>query len=751
MRSKSTVTTVVWTLVLLGASIALSFTPLFDVLGFESCFALGALAALAGGLGARPRAPRGVGPAGLVARGVVRGWLMLVGPLVVISLNALRVRNCSFASGLAWFFMLPMLSMVVGVVNGVVCSLIVRRRSWLLALAVVIASVLVGVWRFYAAPPIFGYDPFVGYFPGTLYDEEVAIGSAFVWARVYHLVACAAAIALCTLFLDGESQRLRLKSARGRVRVAAISIALVAVTVGLYASGAKLGFRLDARDVQRALGARTESEHFVLHYSATGPFAKDLPLVMEDQEFRHAQLTRLFGRAPDGKIHVYLFDSALQKQALMGAGHTFIAKPWRREIYLQYDGWPHPVLAHELAHVFAGQFGDRLFGVSRHGLAFNVGMIEGVAVAAAWAGGALTPHQVVRTLHDAGLPIAVERVLSVSFLGLNASQAYNLAGSFCRWLLDRSGAQKLLAVFARGGTPEAFLDAYGVPLAELSRQWQDFIAREVTVPPDAAAVALERLERPSVFHKVCAHELALKRQEAQKAVAGNDRARAEWLLEEVCADDPDEPHNLAELMETAHAAGDADKALKVAERLLHHPKADAPLKGRAEAVLGDLAFQRGDLSTAKAAYARAAALPLDDATARLMTAKKIATDEKPPIRELLQRLLIAPKRDAAIDLLTTSDLVHAAPDRSLFHYLFARQLEARGEYARAAEELDSVLQNDDLPDERYRREALRLAGRAHVRAGDRKAARAAFERLLQDPDEAVRADARDWIERCDFR
>ena len=59
---------------------------------------------------------------------------------------------------------------------------------------------------------------------------------------------------------------------------------------------------------------------------------------------------------PTGRVTAYLFRSSADKRRLMGAGDTFIAKPWRREVYLQASGYPHPVLGYELAHVVAGSF-----------------------------------------------------------------------------------------------------------------------------------------------------------------------------------------------------------------------------------------------------------------------------------------------------------------------------------------------------------------------------------------------------------
>ena len=65
-----------------------------------------------------------------------------------------------------------------------------------------------------------------------------------------------------------------------------------------------------------------------------------------------------FGAAPDGRITIWLFDSADDKRRWLGAAHVQIAKPWRREVYVQWEGLPHAVLPHELAHVFAGAWGD---------------------------------------------------------------------------------------------------------------------------------------------------------------------------------------------------------------------------------------------------------------------------------------------------------------------------------------------------------------------------------------------------------
>ncbi len=466
-----------WSFILFVVGAGLCFVPLFDVLGYEWCLAMAVVASLAGaqvaalrvGRERRERAPSAVTaaearPGVTVARlwwgATLRLWGALGLPLGAILANALRVRNCDVGAGLAWFAMLPMLSAAMGAGAGVVAGLL---RPWrgrvaptALALGIVVASVAWGVWRFYAAPPIFGYDPFVGYFAGTLYDEEIAITAAFGWARLYDVALLTGWLAACALLLDAGRLCLG-RPAPARARPLGMAILAFAAAATLWSARARLGFALCAQEIGQRLGGELRTAHFVLHYSPTGPYAKELAAYAEDDELYWAELEKLFGAAPVPPVHAFLFDNAAQKRELMGAGHTFIAKPWRREIYLQHDAWPQTVTKHELAHVFAGRFGDPIFGIARRGLGFNVGLIEGVAVAAAWEGQPLTPHQVVKVLRDAKL-LDVDTLASVmgpSFFGINAAQAYNVAGSFCRFLADTRGVGKLEALYrAAGGAAE---------------------------------------------------------------------------------------------------------------------------------------------------------------------------------------------------------------------------------------------------------------------------------------------------------
>jgi tetratricopeptide (TPR) repeat protein len=431
----------------------------------------------------------------------------------------------------------------------------------------------------------------------------------------------------------------------------------------------------------------------------------------------------------------------------MGAAHTSIAKPWRREIYLQHEAWPHPVLMHELAHVFAGAFGDSLLHVSRSGMGLNVGLIEGVAVAAAWHGSRLTPHEQAQVMRKAGIAPPLERVLGIGFFRYNGAAAYAEAGSFCRFLLTTRGAAPLEQVYRKGGTEASFLAAYGVPRAQLIAEWGRFVDG-LSVPERAQQLAEERLSQPTVFHRVCAHELAARAEQASRASAAGDHARALALYQAIFIDDPDDPDHLFLLMTEARAAQRNAEAGRLAERLLQHPKVSPSLRARAQAMLGDLALLSKDYAGARRAYATAEALPLDEATARLTTVKRItASLASPP--EPLVRFVLDEGTDSALRIALLADLIERQPQNGLYQYLWGRQLEQRGLWTRAAEALERS-RDRGLPDIRFVREADQLAAICRFREGRLELSRADWQKFAQGAPEGMRLIEEDWLTRIEL-
>jgi tetratricopeptide (TPR) repeat protein len=761
----------IWAALLLALSIGLAFAPLFDSLGFEWAFAMSVPASLAAAdLGAtfvrRQRPTHQLTVWSSCACAAAVAVCLLVPPLLAISLNAVRVRQCDWSFGLLCFASLPVVSALLGSAAGVVAQLWLPRRPILsaaLAWLVVLGSIVVGVVRFYRAPAIFGYDPFAGYFPGTLYDEELRLGAAFWWSRLYQVSFALAALAIAAFFRDPPRQRRNL----------AIAGVSAAATLTLYLMSGRLGFIVSAGDVADALGGRRETEHFVIHYPRGPRLDPLIDAIAAEHEFRFAQATKRLGATPKQKIDSFYFLSADQKARWMGARNTYIAKPWRHEIYIQHEDFPHPTLRHEIAHVVAGEFGDPLFHISVSWLGwppvrFNVGMIEGIAVAADWpagSGGRLTPHQSVRAMQELDLLPPVRALLAPGFFGFSPAQSYTTAGSFVYFLLQRYGTAKVQRLYRVGGAPREFPGIFGKSLAELETEWHAEIAQAPLAPEDLE-IARERYRKRAIFGRPCPHAVAERLEQAEGELAAGKPKRAVLTLERVCKDDPGEPNYRLLLGAMLGRAGEQQLALATYQALYQDDgtRYSAPLRARALWRAAELLVRVGDREPAAVLVTRALGLAIDEDTRRHLTILRKALVAPPgdPGMRALRDFLVPPETP---DPLPVTDAPVPPPEKdpvlaraaqlppllgALGHYLYGRQLIARGQWAEAEGELSEAAAGG-LDEPLVRRENDRLLTKAAFLAGDRVGARAAATRLGDAAQPLpVRLEAEDWLERIDF-
>jgi hypothetical protein len=742
----------IWAAIMTLLSIVLAFVPVWNVIGYELAFTVGIVASFgaadlaaahASALRARGTLPVWTVWSGAAARAVPA---LLAPPLVVMAANALRVDPCDPARGLVFYALLPLASTLCAASAGTVAGLLLPRRpaiagAWLF----VLGSLLVGLHGFYAAPPIFAYDPFGGYFAGTLYDEDIAVPDALLWARAYHGALALAALAAL------EAAR------RRRLRAVLVAAAATVAAIGLHSRSGELGFKVSADDIAGALGGRVETEHFVIVYPKGAPFEPDLAAIARDHELRLAQAARAFGVATDGvRITSFYFGTREEKARWMGARDAYIAKPWRREMYLAHEELPHGSLRHEIAHVLAGGFGDPLFGVSLSWWGwppafFNVGLIEGAAVAADWPTRArLSPHEAARAMLELGMLPPVSTILAPGFFLFSSARSYTTAGSFVHFLLERHGADRFRALYRSGGRDGDFERLYGAGMAELEAAWRREIAA-LPLPAEEREIARERYRRPGIFRRPCPHALARLDRLAERRVAAGRADLAVPLLQRACAEDPAEPARRLPLAGALERAGRAEEAAGLLGALGGSDELSTPLRARALLRLVDLEARRGDRQAARRAAEAALTLPVDDATRRNLLLRRRALDPARPESDALAGYLFADDDgDPDPVLLAVRARAVEAASPGLGRYLTGRLLYGRSAWTDAARALGEA-HALGLDEPLVARENDRLLVTAAYLAGDLAGARAAALRMAAaDQPPEVRRAGQDWLARIDF-
>jgi hypothetical protein len=715
------------------ALIGVGFLPLFGGPGYEQSLASGLVVPMAAAIAAalEASAPRGtrsgagngtvaaagaaMTPAGCVLRGIATGGFLAAVAFSTALVHGARAGICDFWGGTAFFVLTAGFGALLGGAWGVLAGEAARGRrrrrllAVLLAIAAPIAGIVVSVGRFYASPMIFSYDPFFGYFSGTLYDTVVDVRPE-LWTYRAGSLATLAGVALIAAALSRAADgKLRLRSlredARARACLACGALALAA-SLAVTLEGPRLGHWQTSATIAEALGGRASGPRCdVVHSDSLFPFQAEL-LVRDCEQVLAADEARL-GAHLDGRLTAFVFADADQKRRLMGAAETQIAKPWRREVYVQYAPYPHPVLGHEVAHVVAGSFAHGPFHVGG-GLVPNPGLIEGVAVATSPDDDELSDGQWARAMLDLGTLPEIRTLFSLAFLGSSAQKSYTVAGAFVAWMLEQRGAAVVRAWYG-GDSIEALT---GETWGSLDAHFRDWL-RTLTMPPEATAYARARFERPSVWARRCPHAVDALDRDADKCKDDHRFVRADALYAQALDRDAHDSHAQlarAKIASQSADAAEADRGRTDLAAMAGDPATPRNWRDRAEEALADADLVRGDGAAAVILYREIAGRTLDEDAARTLEVKALAAADPGPDgarNAIADLLLTAPGRaqDPWLGALSIGQWA-AETDEPLADYLAGKNLMQHDRWELAVTFLDRALAQP-LPTARVWREVLR--------------------------------------------
>jgi tetratricopeptide (TPR) repeat protein len=456
-------------------------------------------------------------------------------------------------------------------------------------------------------------------------------------------------------------------------------------------------------------------------------------------------------------LRSFIYANGSQKERLMGAGQTLIAKPWLGEMHITWRGVGEGAMSHELAHLFTQAFGSgplRLAGPSL--LSLNMGLVEGAAEAAAWDGDDLTFHGWAAALYRLDLaPELTEVIGARGFWGQYSRKVYTLMGSFSRWLIDEYGVDRYRRLYGSGD----FEGTYQTTPEALVASWRQFLDG-LPVSDAQLDLARFRYDRPPIFGKVCARSVAVRVQDSYELAAGHRYQEAAECLEGVVDDDPNNLSYRLRWAELLRQAGAYSRAEGEARRVADAEVSGPVLRARALELLGDVAWSVGDRMQAARFYLDASEAPLDVDALRMITVKLWGVRDE-AVSDTVYALLLAsppPPHDGLTLMLADGVDRTGSP---LLAYLLGFRLFNGFDYARAADYLERAVTGfaslglgEVQPGLRAisRQGRLRLA-QSQFLSGQIEAARAGFAHLAEEGDvrvDALAASALDWVARCDW-
>jgi tetratricopeptide (TPR) repeat protein len=694
-------------------SAALGCLPLFDGPGYEAAFAAGlyvpAVTIWATALELSQKRLTPLAPIDALSHGVSNGCKFVGLAWLITMLHGLRHGYCDAWGGSVHFLLGPgfgaLLAGVWGAIAGEYAGRVKRRRlaAFLVGLAGPLVCVLVSLGRFYTSPMVYAYDPFVGFFSGSFYDTIIDFSGLYTY-RVGTTATLLAAV-IVALHLERKNDgKLAFRNLR-RPGLLLLGAAAFFVSIGLNVQGYRFNHWHTAKTIQKQLANHVTHGRCDV-FAARGIPKADVERFARECHTHILEQEVFFDIHGPERIAAYLFSDSAQKGALMGAADTYIAKPWRHEVYLQQNGFPHPVLGHEIAHVMAGAFGRGPFEIAGKlgGFWPSPGLIEGIAVAASPHEGALSPRDWARAMKDLNLLPGLQRLFAFGFYGENSTVAYTASGAFVIFIQEKYGANVLRAWYGGASLPEITKTSW----RDLEQAFhQDLMLVEL---PDAAmAQARARFQRPGLFSRRCPHVVdgCRKRAEEQRA-RGDDEGAMETFSQWLDLDPGDASARVAEA-KTLLRLGQTQKARTTLEEIVKLEAFPRSVRDGALEELGDLALEAGDTDRAMEHYREVMSRSLDENVLRTLDVK-IEAAKNPRARRPIVELLIGhggrgPDKVRAAEAL--GGWAAEKPADGLPEYLLARSFISTGQFDEAAERLERAI-NTGLPIPRVAAEALRL-------------------------------------------
>ncbi len=663
--------------------------------------------------------------------------VMAIAPLPAVLVRMLIELPCAPLEGIAYYLMLPTVGAFFGASTGLAAAALTKTpaRGYMLFAALVVSSLGYSLWRIAVTPAVYSFNPLFGYFPGPIYDYETGFPPALIISRILLIIAMAPIGILARAYLSSGNLRHRRPQLPGKTAMAISTLGIAVLAVSWFFRF-QAGIETSGRFHRSIMNATFETPHFELRYEPGTYTEAAIAWQAAEHEFRYDQLSGFFGKITGHRFNSYLYSSPERKKKLMGAGRTQMIDPLERSLHLNPSEIPHPLLRHELAHLFSLEFGLPVIGIS-----ISPGLLEGVAVAADWPEGSRRPHSMAASLLAREIQLdAVDFIDPLRFWTGSGTKTYNLAGSFVRFLVDRYGMQPF-----RDAYPTAsFESTYNKPLSELNDEWLSFLT---TVPLDSLDISrnAERMQQPSIFVERNIRFKAGKIARARRLLESDRTDEALDLCDDVLSRYPGylpavklSVGILADRNETAVASALLEKNRELflsttagrfyylRERGELHQAMNEPL--RARKCFTELVLSGGAASRSAAhGYVRLYCLDLAE-----------------PERRAAFRLLRNPGDNDALTLIRDS-CAKEMPGW-LLPYLAGRALMHKGSFSASIEYLASA-ESACTSCDAVKLESQFYLGKALFLSGRFSDAEQTFSRLHWE-DTAGTFDSDDWIERC---
>ena len=408
-------------------------------------------------------------------------------PLIFALFSTYFIQRCPVDNGIWFYIIIPLVSYVFGLALAYFSVCVANAYGWILFILLFLLFLFSWLPEIYFNPQIYFYNPLIGFYPGTIYDEDISI--------TFTLVLYRSLILLFSVLIVFSGRYLLYTSLLKRITGFFI---FLLIFTGFYFVKPSLGFSTNSDRLFNNLNGKLTTKNFTIIFSGNISSKKIKRLALM-HEFYFQKLSAQLKTESLGKIDSYIFTDGKQKRELFGADRADVAKPWLKQIYLNQSDID-DVLKHELTHVFSSKFGTTPFKLSHN---FNPALLEGFAMAIENNYQDYPIHYLAALAIQNDFNVSIEKLFSgFNFFGNASSLSYIIAGSFIKYLINTYGIEPVKDVYSDGD----FLSHFDKSIEQLSQEYYIFIKGYRV--PENKNIADYYFGRKPIFKKYCARYAA---------------------------------------------------------------------------------------------------------------------------------------------------------------------------------------------------------------------------------------------------
>lgn len=296
----------------------------------------------------------------LTNRLILISYLIL--PLIIGTVSSFLNSKCPINDGLAFYIAILLPAFILGIILAFLSSSITVKYNRYIFTLLSFLLLFSSISEFYLLPQVYFYNPLIGFFPGTIYDEDISVNISLILFQCFNL----------SLFGLGLYFISKFKNKSNTIYKVAFIILLLSLSVLIKPM---LGFSTTKSKLDTELKNKITTEHFEI-YLGDSIKKSEYELIALQHEYYYERVTEQLQLLETPVITSYLFNDKNQKRELFGAGNADVAKPWMDMIFLNYTNYQ-STLKHEIVHAVAAKFGVTPFRVADN---INSAMIEGLAM-----------------------------------------------------------------------------------------------------------------------------------------------------------------------------------------------------------------------------------------------------------------------------------------------------------------------------------------------------------------------------------